>query len=301
MLNKKLAIVIGTVSVFLLIVLVSHNRLNRNSGDNIEKITNKEPGVGTDICAEFPKETIATILEKQIIKTEEHHSVTTNTCSYFVDNINFVTLRANSLNVQSQKDGQVSLGRTITSDPSIKMDHFVVKQENGLINEIVLVLNPNLFVAVDRSSTKAATEAEIVKLASKIGELISITEPKVTDSTQTLVPLPQGEDIVRNFFNLIDEGRVTDAVGMMSSKAISDESQKQAWGVEFNAFEKVSLVSIEAAGENQYKIVLDVKMKPESANAIIPYYGFFDGENTRWVLLEKENGLFKVVGIATGP
>jgi hypothetical protein len=46
---------------------------------------------------------------------------------------------------------------------------------------------------------------------------------------------------------------------------------------------------------------MDVIMKPESVNVIIPYYGWNNSENIRWVTLIQENNLWKINGIATGP
>ena len=122
-----------------------------------------------------------------------------------------------------------------------------------------------------------------------------------TPTPQASVPLPQGEDIVRNFFALINEGKISDAVGELSPNTTNDESSKQAWGVQLAAFKKVTVKSITSAGENEYKVVLDVEMKPEAASGPIPFYGYENGENTRWVMIEKVGTFWKVTGIATGP
>ncbi len=42
-------------------------------------------------------------------------------------------------------------------------------------------------------------------------------------------------------------------------------------------------------------------MDPSSANAPIPYYGYETGENIRFITLVKENKLWKIDEIATGP
>jgi hypothetical protein len=42
-------------------------------------------------------------------------------------------------------------------------------------------------------------------------------------------------------------------------------------------------------------------MKPESSTAPIPYYGWDDGEYTRWLTIVKDDNLWKIKGIATGP
>ena len=124
----------------------------------------------------------------------------------------------------------------------------------------------------------------------------------VSQTTEaSTVPLPQEEDIVRNFINLISEGNISEAVNMLTPKTIADDSQKQAWGMQLAAFKKISLKKIEPAGNNLYRVTLDVEMKPESAQGPIPYYGYGNGENVRWIGLEKVDGYWKITGIATGP
>jgi hypothetical protein len=123
-----------------------------------------------------------------------------------------------------------------------------------------------------------------------------------------IVPLPSEEDIIRIFFNLINEKRVPEAIAMMVPSEASDESAKQAWGVQFNAFEKVTVSQITPSMKEEwkndnhtYKVTLNVAMKPTSANAPIPYYGFDNGENIRWVTIERISSEWKISGIATGP
>jgi hypothetical protein len=304
--NKKIIMAIGGLIVVAAIALP--NLFRKNSSDKSLKTDNtqKEISIDNNICTEFPKEFIATALGKNIIKTTAQNSQTTSVCQYFIDENNFVTLRLNNLNVEDQKKGQINLDRTISTNDQIKMEHFVVLQENGLINGIYLVLNPNLFIAVDRTSAKAASEEEIIAFAAKVAERIKSGEKaeiklQPSPTNQPDVPLPQQEDIVRNFFNLINEDKITEAVDMLSPEVISDESQKQAWGVQFNAFKKLIVKKIEPAGESNYKVTLDVEMKPEAANTIIPFYGYENGDNIRWIGLVKVDNLWRITGIATGP
>lgn len=110
------------------------------------------------------------------------------------------------------------------------------------------------------------------------------------------------EDVVRLFFNLVDEGRVSEALMMLTPDEIDNESKKQAWGVQFNAFEEVQVVSVEFLGENTYKVILETKMKPEAGLAeSVPFYGYGNGRFIRWVELEEVNGVWKIKKIATGP
>ena len=118
-----------------------------------------------------------------------------------------------------------------------------------------------------------------------------------------------GEDIVGLFFNLINEKKIPDAVAMLDDSAVPDDSAKQAWGVQFNVFNSISVKSIEPSnigekteGQETFKVVLDAKIKPGSENAVIPNYGWDKGENIRWVSLKKNSdGMWKILGIGTGP
>jgi hypothetical protein len=308
--NKKILI----IGIVILGVLISLLALNRKSPDkvvqNLQNPLKKEINVGNDICAQFPKEWVKSVFEKTIVKSVSNDAASTHECRYYTDENNFIILSLYGLNVEAQKKGQVDLGRTIITNPNIKMDHFLVTQKDGLIKGIYLIINPNLFITVDRNSTNKVSEDEMLNFAIKTAERISAGEnvSKVSGSVtqQTTVPLPQGEDIARTFFNLIDEGKVAEAVDMLTPENTSDESAKQAWGVQFNSFEKITVkkieVATEPAGENTYKITLDVKMKPGSENAQpMPYYGWGDGEFVRWITLEKVGNLWKVKGISTGP
>jgi len=129
-----------------------------------------------------------------------------------------------------------------------------------------------------------------------------------TPAVTSTVPLPTEEDIIRLFFNLINEKKIPDAVSMMSKSITGDDSTKQAWGVQFNALESVKVQNIEPArkeswsqNSHEYKVTLDVSVSPQAANATIPYYGWDNGSNLRWVEIVKEDEVWKINQIATGP
>jgi hypothetical protein len=117
------------------------------------------------------------------------------------------------------------------------------------------------------------------------------------------VPLPSREDIIRTFFELINEKRIPEAIGMMSSKMVGDDSTKQTWGVMFNDFDSVKVVKVEnSTGENEFQVELAVKVNPRAANSPIPYYGYGDKTDIRFVsLVKSDQGLWKIDGISTGP
>ncbi len=156
------------------------------------------------------------------------------------------------------------------------------------------------------SATKPTTPCTSSTSEVEQGATVQPTEQQ--NQPTTSVPLPTGEDIVRNFFQLINEGKASEAVMAMSKINTENDSTKQAWGVQFNAFESIKVKSIEVYNkeswtdqEQMFKINLTVQMKPEAANAVMPNYGFDNGDNIRWVTIVKENNLWKINGIHTGP
>lgn len=129
-------------------------------------------------------------------------------------------------------------------------------------------------------------------------------------SQEENVPLPQDEDIIRNFVNLVEEGKANEAARMMKISENSPDqanSELQTWAVQFANILSFKLLKLEKSNENEwtsqkhiYKALLDVKMDPRSAEAPIPYYGWQDGKNTRWFVLEKADNTWKIAQIATG-
>jgi len=134
-------------------------------------------------------------------------------------------------------------------------------------------------------------------------------QPTETTPPETEVPLPSETDIIRNFFSLINEQKPSEAVMMMPKNITEEDSLKQAWAVQFNAFKSVLVDEITPSMQENwvndthtYQVNLTVEMKPEAINVLpIPNYGFDDGSNVRFVALQKEDGLWKITGLATGP
>ncbi len=129
-----------------------------------------------------------------------------------------------------------------------------------------------------------------------------------TPAVTSAAPLPTEEDIIRTFFGLINEKKIPEAISMMSTSMVGDDSHKQAWGVNFNALKSVKVLKVKPAmkenwtdNNHEYEVTLDIKVSPEAANAPIPYYGWENGSNIRWVEIVKENGLWKINSLATGP
>jgi hypothetical protein len=311
--------VIFAAVVVLLVLVVSSILNSSKKGNNVQGGLLTKSGnsiaVGNDVCSEFPKSWVESAMGKTVLSTKDFHANKLDNCQYLVDNTNSAFIKAEDLSIETQKTGQKAMGRTIKSDSRIPMENYIAWQETGLINVIYLVLSPNRYVAIDRTSTKVyGNEEGMIAFAIKVAQRIINKENQAagqvvesTSTTKTTAPLPQEKDVVNSFFNLINEHKPSDAVKMLTEDVSNDD--KQAWAVAFNAFESVSVKSVDASmpeewsdGSHTYKVVLDVKMKPEAANAQpMPYYGWDNGEVYRWITLNKEGSLWKIKGIATGP
>ncbi len=130
-----------------------------------------------DICGQFTQPFMERLTGKTFKKVEPptSSSTTTYACNYFTatqaadGKDAYILLVLDYLNVANQKIGQVALGRTVSTNASIPMDNFVATQENGVVNAIYFVLGPDKFLRLDRTSTSALTDTDMLALAVKIG------------------------------------------------------------------------------------------------------------------------------------
>jgi hypothetical protein len=266
-----------------------------------------------DLCKILTGQKISELLGKPVIKIKSVATGKTHSCQYYLTQNDAAIVNHDYENIREQKKATEYLGIITRTDPQIPMEHFIVYENNGNINKIVLVMNDNEYVSVNRTSSKNITESEIIDLAVKLSNILSDASPRskidlMDTPTNIHVPLPQAEDIIRNFINLINENRPSDAVSMMSRTHTIDESEKQAWAVQFNAIDSMIIETIELSQTNTwtdseqiYKMVLTVKMNPNSAFAQIPYYGWNDGKNIKWITVIKEDNLWKIKEISSGP
>lgn len=264
----------------------------------------------TDLCVSIPSELVSEYLGKEIIRTETITGATLESCQYYLDDIHALVINHDLTSVESKLKGHEALERTITTNSAINMEHALVIQDNGLINEIYLILDDNGFISINRPNGQLISETEIVDFAAKLARYFQEGEPEIEEQSKNndTVPLPQEQDIISNFFSLINERKIPEAIAMMSSTMIPDDSTKQAWGVQFNDIKSINVLKIEPSlSENwtdekhTYKVTLEAYVSSDAANAPIPYYGWQDNPNIRWVELIKEGTLWKINSLSTGP
>ncbi len=226
---------------------------------------------------------------------------------------NNITISFLQGDVKSLREASKISKYEIRQDKSIPFPHQLIFDQKGNFRTLEIFLGEDLDLFVHTwfsSLTQDEALSFVKKLALYFKEVLEkkAQEKGIKASSQSSggsVPLPQDEEVIRNFFAFIHSGEADKAASMMKT---ANDTEKQMWAVQFAAFNAVRVLKVEKANENSwteskhfYKVILDVKMNPSSANAPIPYYGWQDGENTRWLTLEKVGNVFKISAIATGP
>jgi len=285
------------------------------------------------VCQLFPKEKIEELTGKQFLEIKPGQNQTQRYteyyCEYRQEKLPYSVEHGNppqspknisiafvSGNIDSLKEVYKLNKEKIEEDKDVPFSHHLVYNENGKFLRLEAFLSPNVELIINTWwSTLSQDEAlKFVKdfakylkdFIQKKGQTSSLSPtPKLEKEVGDSVPLPSDEDIIRNFFSFFGTQDAYKAALMMKT---TDDSERQSWAVQFAAFNYLQVLKIEKANENQwtnnkhfYKVTLDVVMKPESADAPIPYYGYQNGENIRWLTLEKVGDIWKIAEIATGP
>lgn len=104
----------------------------------------------------------------------------------------------------------------------------------------------------------------------------------------------QAQQVVENFFSLIDEGKVSDALLLAHSGL--DNLHQQVWIVNFDVLDSAKIKSIEqvdnpdAPDKLFYKVILDVDVKDGAAT-----YRWQEGEdNELWLTMEKDGDNWRI-------
>lgn len=134
-----------------------------------------------------------------------------------------------------------------------------------------------------------------------INDVVSVPVPSKTEDG--LTNLNQTETI-ENFMSLINNGKIDEALQLLHSKIIPDNEVKNNWAKQFSILKSITVKSITKLNSDEeiYRVQLTIDdLSPNATEAAIPNYGWNKGENVRWLSLEKENDLWKISQIATGP
>jgi hypothetical protein len=173
---------------------------------------------------------------------------------------------------------------------------------------IILFFSISCTIKIDSKSNADESNSNTIKTSEIINNTGSSESTSASNSSES-VPLPTPEDIVRLFFDLINEKRIPEAIDLMTDQMAGDDNSKQMWGIQFNAIQSIKVQSINpyledqwTASEKMFKVILEVSVSREAKDAPIPYYGWDSNPSTRWVSIKKDvNGLWGIDSLATGP
>jgi len=113
---------------------------------------------------------------------------------------------------------------------------------------------------------------------------------------------------VEEFFELVNAQLPDDALGMLSGTLVATEADKRAWREQLEAIKSIHVQDVQPVAvadwtptRHFFKVILEAYVSQECANAPIPYYGWHDNPNIRWVMIENMLGQWLISGISTGP
>ncbi len=151
-------------------------------GERLENCFVKYPGepsrqdksyyVVEDICGQFTPEFMENMMGRKIVSIQKPQHWSLYNCTYYFDQNKYIMLNLEYLDPENQKKGHELVGRSIKTDPEIDMEHFIVWQEDGEINEIYLILGPRKFISLNRSSTSALNNQDMINLAVSLSKVI---------------------------------------------------------------------------------------------------------------------------------
>lgn len=157
-----------------------------DKGEQLENCFVEYPGEPTredksyyiveDICGQFTQSFMENMSGLDFVAITKPLIQSLYNCTYFTkteDGITgeYILVQLEYLSVENQKKGHELLGRTAVYDTNIPMQNFVIYQENGLINSILLILNDNKYIRIDRSSS-GISEDVLLRTATNIAKEI---------------------------------------------------------------------------------------------------------------------------------
>lgn len=130
---------------------------------------------------------------------------------------------------------------------------------------------------------------------------------EIISNKNTNIPKIREEDIIRTFFNLINENQAEKAIAMMTSEMKGDETSEQAWLEQFKSISFIEVKDIIPSDQDswtdnkhKYQVTINAIVAPTKEDLAIPFYGWGENPNIRWVTITKINNLWQISELATG-
>jgi hypothetical protein len=176
----------------------------------------------------------------------------------------------------------------------------------GMRAWIIAVSLAGLFWALSR--TIAATELDLPGSGDTGAILSQVAQTQDSSARRGAMDEPGAKHavVISQFFALINDHRVSDALAMMSPELVPD-ADRAAWTQHFSAIKSIRVMDIRPADMEgtglcvEYKVTIEADVSSEAANAPIPYYGWNDNPNLRWIHLCPRGDQWLISSIGTGP
>lgn len=128
-----------------------------------------------NMCSQITKEFVTKVTGVSIARVGTINDFSITACDFYLTNENnspyiLVVLNKN-LKVEVQKSFVLKQNMTISTDPRIVTDHYIVKAKNeDRIVNINLVLDPENFIRIDKNVERAIGNEGMLKLAAAISK-----------------------------------------------------------------------------------------------------------------------------------
>jgi hypothetical protein len=160
---------------------------------------------------------------------------------------------------------------------------------------------PQIMTAREIDLPRALDKNAAASQVAQAGPLDSSAKRGATDHSVARHP-----EIISRFIALIDNHRVGDALAMMTPELVPD-ADRAAWTRQFAAIKSIHVVDIRPADTGRsglcfkYRVTLKADVASEAANEPIPYFGWDDNPNLRWIELCPRGDKWLISSIGTGP
>jgi hypothetical protein len=115
------------------------------------------------------------------------------------------------------------------------------------------------------------------------------------------------EELITLFFGSINNRQNKEAVKLLSQNLNPNKETEKTWLEQFNAIKSVHIMDIKEIAKDTwtdtrkvYKVTLEIYVDNSAANAPIPYYGWEDNPNIRFIGVIKLNSRWYIDRIGTG-
>ena len=156
--------------------------------------------------------------------------------------------------------------------------------------------------------TIAATELDLPGAGDTGAILSQVAQAQDSSARRGAMDEPGAKHaaLISQFFALINDHRISDALAMMSPELVP-EADRVAWTRQFAAIKSIRVIDIRPADMKrsgpcfEYKVTLEADVSSEAANEPIRYFGWDDNPNLRWIHLCPRGDQWLISDIGTGP